>query len=268
MPAKERLEIGLFRAGYALVFAFMLLPLVVVVSSSFTTSGTLVFPPEGFTLQWYGEFLEDFRWLQAVENSLIVATGTTVLSSVLGIGAAFGLRELDSTLIAYLTPLVLAPLLIPPVVLGIALLIFLSRFGVHQTYLSLVVAHSLWATPLVFFIMQSVFARFDWQLRDAGQDLGASPSRNFVHVILPGVKNGIIVSAIIAFIISLQEFVMALFLSGNDTQTIPVLAWSTLRQSLDPMVSVVSTFLILASIVGILIAVVLMNIEWLGRQLS
>ena len=116
--------------------------------------------------------------------------------------------------------------------------------------------------------MQSVFSRFDWALRDAGRDLGADPVRNFVHVVFPGVRNGVFIAALIAFIISLQEFIMALFLSGNDTQTIPVLAWTTLRQSLDPMVSVVSTFLILASTAAILVTAALMNLEWLAKRLS
>lgn len=268
MFSRDRVEVALFRLSYAAVFAFMLLPLVIVVSTSFNATGDLVFPPEGLTLQWYGELRHDVRWLGAIENSLIIASGTAALSTALGVLGAFGFREIDSGATTYLLPLLLAPLLIPPVVLGISLLVFLSQLGLYQSYLGIIIAHSLWATPLVFFIMQSVFSRFDWSLRDAGRDLGADPVRNFVYVVFPGVRNGVLVSALIAFIISLQEFIMALFLSGHDTQTIPVLAWTTLRQSLDPMVSVVSTFLILASIVSILIAVTLMNIEWLAKQLS
>ncbi len=268
MPSRDRIEVGLFRLSYAAVLAFMLLPLVVVVGTSVTASGTLVFPPEGVTLRWYGELSDDIRWLAAIENSLIVATGTAALSTVLGVLGAFGLRGIETDATRYLLPTLLAPLLIPPVVLGIALLVFLSQLGLYQSYLGIIIAHSLWATPLVFFIMQSVFSRFDWALRDAGRDLGADPVRNFVHVVFPGVRNGVFIAALIAFIISLQEFIMALFLSGNDTQTIPVLAWTTLRQSLDPMVSVVSTFLILASTAAILVTAALMNLEWLAKRLS
>jgi putative spermidine/putrescine transport system permease protein/spermidine/putrescine transport system permease protein len=90
----------------------------------------------------------------------------------------------------------------------------------------------------------------------------------FVHVVLPNVKNGILVSALLAFIISLQEFVMALFLSNFQTQTIPVLAWSSLRQSLTPTVSVVSTFLILISVGGLVVAALAMNIDFVAKRLG
>jgi putative spermidine/putrescine transport system permease protein/spermidine/putrescine transport system permease protein len=267
MFSRESAEVRLFQLAYALIFAFMLLPLFVVVGTSFTAAGTLTFPPEELSAVWYGEFFNDLQWLRAFENSIIIGIGTTILSTILGVSAAFGLQLSGQRGAKYLTPLVLLPLLVPPVVLGITLLIFFSRFDLHQTYVSIILAHSLWATPLVFFIMQSVFERFDWSLRDAGQDLGAGPWRNFRYVIFPGVRNGVLVSALIAFIISLQEFIMALFLSGWETRTIPVLAWTTLRQSLDPMVSVVSTFLILMSLGGILIIAAIMNIEWLAKQL-
>jgi putative spermidine/putrescine transport system permease protein/spermidine/putrescine transport system permease protein len=113
--------------------------------------------------------------------------------------------------------------LIPPVVLGVSLLVYFSEVGLQSSYVSIVLAHTLWATPLVFFVVRSVFSRFDWELRDAGMDLGASPLRTFYYVTLPGVRNRIVVSALLAFIISLQEFIMALFLSNYATQTIPVL---------------------------------------------
>lgn len=267
MFSRESTEVRLFQLAYALIFAFMLLPLFVVVGTSFTAAGTLTFPPEELSAVWYSEFFNDLQWLRAFENSIIIGIGTTILSTILGVSAALGLQLSGQRGAKYLTPLVLLPLLVPPVVLGITLLIFFSRFDLHQTYVSIVLAHSLWATPLVFFIMQSVFERFDWSLRDAGQDLGAGPWRNFRYVIFPGVRNGVLVSALIAFIISLQEFIMALFLSGWETRTIPVLAWTTLRQSLDPMVSVVSTFLILMSLGGILIIAAIMNMEWLAKQL-
>jgi len=264
---RERLEIAAFRAGYVAIFLFMLLPLGIVIATSFSASGNLQFPPQGFSLKWYAAFFADITWLRAFDNSLVVGVGTTVVATLMGITAALGLELREGRLSTALTPVVIMPLLVPPVILGVTLLVYFSQLGLRSSYSSIILAHSLWATPLVFFVMQSVFQRFDWQLHDAGMDLGANPIRVFLHIVLPNVKSGILVSALLAFIISLQEFVMALFLSNYQTQTLPVLAWNSLRQSLTPIVSVVSTFLILISLFGILIAAFATNIEFVAKRL-
>lgn len=265
---REALENALFRAGYLAVLTFMLLPLAVVVVTSFAESGNLVFPPENYSLVHYRAFFAETRWLSAFDNSLLVGLGTTVIATTLGVTAAFGHEMDDGRAGQVLAPLVLVPLLIPPIILGISMRVYFVKAGLDASYLSIILAHTLWATPLVYFVMRSVFSRFDWQLLDAAKDLGAGPIQSFVYAVLPNVKHGIFVGAVLAFIVSLQEFVMALFLSSHSTETIPVVAWTTLRQSLDPMVSVVSTFLILISILAIVIATVATNIEWLSKQLS
>lgn len=269
---RERLENVAFRAGYGAVLAFLLLPLVVVVVTSFSKAGRIAFPPESYSLVWYGEFFGSARWIGAFVNSLVVGVGTALLATLLGVLGAFG-QELeadggDGIVGTVLVPIVLLPLLIPPVILGITLLLYFNEVGLRGSYTSIVLAHTLWATPLVYFVMRSVFSRFDWQQLDAAHDLGAGPVRSFVHVVLPNVKHGIFVGGLLAFIISLQEFVMALFLSTPSTETIPVLAWTEIRQALDPMVSVVSTFLIVISIAAIALAALVTNLEWVSRQLS
>ncbi|KDE59852.1 spermidine/putrescine ABC transporter permease [Halostagnicola sp. A56] len=265
---RESLETALFRAGYLVVFAFMLLPLAVVVVTSFGASGQIAFPPAEFSLTWYESFFDQTDWLRAFDNSLLVGLGTAVVATILGVTAAFG-QEIDDGLVGrLLAPLVLLPMLIPPVIFGVTLLVYFTEFDLQGSYVSLILAHTLWATPLVYFVMRSVFRRFDWQQLDAAHDLGAGPVRSFVHVVLPNVKHGIFVGALLAFIVSLQEFVMALFLSNHTTETIPVVAWNQLRNSLSPMVSVVSTFLILISLGAILLAAAATNLNWLSKQLS
>ncbi len=264
---RERLEIFAFRAAYGLIAVLMMLPLFVVISTSFGSTGQLVFPPRGLSLDWYAKFFSDPSWMGAVVNSLITASGTAVVATFLGVTAAFGLKGVESKWLQYVIPIALLPLLLPAVVIAVILLTFLSEVGLHRSYLAIIFAHSLWATPLVFFIMQAVLAQFDWQLKDAANDLGAGPVRSFVEVILPNVKNGIFASALIAFIISLQEFVMALFLSGQDTRTIPVLAWIALRNVLDPIISVVSTLLIVAALLLVVPAALAIGLERLAKQL-
>jgi ABC-type spermidine/putrescine transport system permease subunit II len=264
---RERLESAAFKAFYGFVIFAMLAPLAVVVSTSVAESGNLSFPPGQVSFDWYREFLRDDRWMQVMVNSAITATATMVLSTILGVTAALGVRGTDSRWSQLIVPMALLPLLIPAVVIGVTMLMFLSEFQLQQTYLGIVLAHSLWATPLVFFIMQAVFTRFDWELRDAGMDLGASRIRTFGEVILPNIRHGIFASAIIAFIISLQEFIMALFLSGYDTRTVPVLAWTSLRQSLSPLISVVTTVLIFAALLLLIPAAFVLGLERLSKQL-
>lgn len=273
---RESVETGAFWGGYVLLLAFMLLPPILVVITSFSArSGafsSLSFPPPGYSLTFYGEVFNSPSWVNAFKNSVLIALGTMVVSTIMGVTAALGLELSDDRRLKLLVPLVLVPLLVPPVVLGITLLVYAGNVGLRSTvngrYLTVILAHSLWSTPLVFFIMQAVFSRFDWTLRDAGQDLGAGPFRVFFYVILPGVKEGILVAALIAFVVSLQEFIMALFLTGFDTRTIPVLAWSALRQTLSPAVSVVSTLLIAVSIVIVVVISLVMNVDWLAKRLS
>jgi ABC-type spermidine/putrescine transport system permease subunit II len=265
--SRERVEDVLFRAGYWLLFALLMLPILVVFVTSFQESSYLTFPPSGYTLEWYATFFGSEEWISAVWDSLVIGVGASLLATVLGLTGSLAVQRSDSRAANILPPIVLLPLLVPPVVLGLTLLIYFNRIGFTNSYVNIVLAHTLWATPLVFFIMQSVFARFDWNLRDAGMDLGARPSRVFYHVILPNVRSGVAISAVVAFIISLQEFIMALFLKSFEVKTVPVLAWSSLQSSLTPMVSVVSAFLVFASIVGVLLSAALMNLEWLANQL-
>ena len=267
MFEREWAETWTFRAFYAFVVFAMLTPLIIVISTSVAKSGYLSFPPKQISFTWYEQFIQDDSWIQALINSAITSTATMVLSTTLGVMAALGVRGVTSRWSQLVVPLVLVPLLIPALVIGVTLLMFFSEFQLQQTYIGIVMAHSLWATPLVFFIMQAVLSRFDWQQRDASMDLGAGPLRTFGEITLPNVRHGIMASAIIAFIISLQEFIMALFLSGYSTRTVPVLAWTSLRQSLSPVISVVTTVLILAALALLIPAAFVLGLERLAKQL-
>lgn len=264
---RHRIEVAAFRLGYVAIVAFMVMPLLVVISTSLTPSGFLHFPPDGFTMKWYHEFLASQDWIKAFKNSLIIATGTMFVATLVGVMAAFGVQGISNRAKGAVIPLLLLPMLVPGVVLGITLLMYLSRFDMQQTYIGVILAHSLWTTPLVFFLMQAVLSRFNWQLRDAGMDLGASQTRVFFEVILPSIKQGVFAAALVSFILSLQEFLAALFLTGPDTVTVPVLAWNALRHQLSPMVSVVSTLLILAVVALLIPASLVYGFERLSRQL-
>lgn len=267
MVRRGRVVGGAFRLGYLAMFLALIVPLVVIVGTSFGQSSIFQFPPEMLSIRWYAAFLESGTWIEAVENSLVVGAGTTAVATALALPAAYGVERGDSSVAGRLVPFTLMPLFLPPVVLGVALLAFLGSFNLHQSYASIVVAHALWATPIAFLILQSVLTQVDWNRRDAALDLGATPVRTFLEVVLPQMRAGLFASALIAFIISLQEFVMTLFLSGQDTRTIPVLAWISISQVLDPIVSVVSTLLIGVVSVLLLAAAALVGLDRIAKQL-
>ena len=250
----DRVALGrwLFRASVGVVFAFLLAPIAVVVVTSLSDSGSLAFPPAGLSTRWYEAFAGDLRWRRATVNSLLAAGGTTLVATVAGTTAALGVSDLRGRREAAVLGLAVVPLLVPGVVLGVSLLVFLGEFDLQQTYLAVVAAHSLWALPLAFSVMRASLSRFDPRLREAALDLGATPTRAFLEVVAPNVRSGLFAAGLIAFIVSLQEFVMTLFVSGPDTRTVPVLAWNSLRGSLDPIVSVVSTLLV-AVVVGVVL---------------
>lgn len=267
MQYKQLIKQRSFQLGYGTIFLLLLLPLIVVVASSFSPSTLMNFPPKAFTMKWYVEFLQDPMWMGAVKSSIIVGIGTTVLATTLAVLAAFSLQMSDSDMLPRLLPLALMPLFLPPAVLGVAMLAFFGRFDLHQTHFSIIIAHSLWATPISFLIFQAVMTQVNWNLRDAALDLGASPIRTYAEIILPQIKEGLFASALIAFIISLQEFVMALFLSGHETRTIPVMAWIAISQILDPIVNVVSTLLIVIVVIGLGLAALSVGVNRLAKQL-
>ncbi|RJX51051.1 ABC transporter permease [Halonotius pteroides] len=251
----------LFRAGYGTVFLLLVAPVVVVTATSLSATTAVTFPPTDLSFRWYTTLFTRRVWMQAVQNSLLTAGGTAVFSTGLGVAGALGARHLSDRSQIAVSGLVLVPLLVPGVVLGVSLLIFFSRFGLQQRLSTIVLAHALWATPLTFSVMRATFSRFDWQLQEAAMDLGASRLRAFREVVVPNTVSGLVAAAAIAFVVSLQEFIMALFLSGRETRTIPVESWFALRGSLSPLVSVASTLLVGAVVLTLIIAATAIGLE-------
>jgi ABC-type spermidine/putrescine transport system permease subunit II len=262
----ERAGTAGYQLAYLAVFGFLLAPVVVVAATSLSATTTVAFPPSGLSLRWYGALLASDPWVEATRNSLVIATGTALLSTALGVAGALGTRRLDGKLADLVTGIAVVPLLVPGVVLGVTLLVFFSEFGLQQEPATIVLAHSLWATPLTYSVMRATFSRFDWQLRDAALDLGASRPRAFREVVAPNVLAGLAAATLIAFVVSLQEFVMTLFLSGRGSRTVPVKAWNSLRNSLDPLVSVTSTLLVVAVLLVVLAAGVAVGLDRVARD--
>lgn len=252
-------------AGTALTCLFLLTPIVTVVLTSFTSGHYIVFPPKmPLSLYWYREFFREPLYTSALRNSIRIGIWTAMVSLVIGSLAALGItrKHFKGEDVVYF--LLFLPFLVPGIVLGLGILMSLQPLGLsflREGTGIVVVAHSLWATPLVFVIMVSVLRGLDPRVREAAMVLGAGPVRTHLEVTLPLARAGIMSSAVLAFVISFHEFIMALFLTGPSTQTLPVVVWNSLRFEVRPIIAAIDSLMIGSVVVALLLIAKLIGIE-------
>lgn len=238
-----------------LMLALLVLPLLLSLLVAFTPGQILEVPsPNHLSLRWFGRFFNDPIWQTGAINSFLIACMTTAISLTAGLTAAIAFERYEFRGKHLLNLLILMPLFVPPVVLGIQNLAWQEAIHLWGTLLSLAVTHSLWATPLVFMVMRSALRSVDTRLEDAALGMGASPLRVFWLITFPLILPGLLVSAFFAFIISLNEFVMSLFLATPKTQTISTLIWPELRNNLTPLVAAAAAVLLAITVTALIIA--------------
>ncbi|MDQ0322903.1 putative spermidine/putrescine transport system permease protein/spermidine/putrescine transport system permease protein [Pararhizobium capsulatum DSM 1112] len=249
------------------IIAYIAIPVVVTLVMSFNDAAVIRFPIKAWSLRWYADFFNSPQWVDALKSSVIIALGTTLISTVSGVLAAWAFERFTFAFKPLVYLLIMLPLFMPGVVLGLGVAMAfgdVSMFGVdiYGSRMLVILAHSLWAMPLVFMLMEATFRTVDHRIVEASYDLGGRPFQTFFEIVLPSVSTGIISSALFAFVISLNEFVMALFLTTRDTQTLPVLMWLSLRSAGTPRLAVASVILAAALFVSLSLIIV-----WYTRQL-
>ncbi|WP_436644408.1 ABC transporter permease [Microbaculum sp. FT89] len=243
----------------AAVCVFLVLPTLIVIPISFTQTEFITFPPRGVSLRWYEEFFARPEWRNALASSFAVATGTTVLATVLGVMVALGLDGLSRRSNRVLSFLILLPMIVPTIVTAAALYTPYARFGLVATIPGLIVAHTILALPFVVINVAAVLRKLDHRTVDAARSLGASPAVAFRRVTLPALRPGIAAGGVFAFLTSFDEVVIALFISGASATTLPVRMWSGIRFEISPIVAAASTLLLLSSCL-------LLSLFWLTRR--
>ena len=243
-----------------LILAFLLTPILIIVPMSFSAAEFLEFPPHGLSLHWYVKYFNSAAWLDATWVSIKVALGATALASVLGTLASFGLTRGNFRGKNLLSALMLAPLIIPGVVIAVALYLLLARVGLVGSTLGLILADTTIALPFVIINLTTSLKLFDRNLERAAASAGASPLRTFYHVTLPMIKPGFVAGALFAFMASFDELIIAIFLSGPATTTLPKRMWDSVLLETDPVIAAISTLLILGTVL-VLVAVVLVRRE-------
>ena len=235
------------RAYGIAVFAFLYLPIAMLVLLSFNDSMAMTLPWGGFTLRWYRALAENQSLFVSLKNSVILGLTTAALATVIGCMAAFAFRNQFRGQVA-LMRLLLLPLVIPGLTIGVALLVLFSAVGMRPGLMTTtLVAHVGFALPYVFVLISTRLHRFDASLEEAAMDLGADELTTFWTITFPLIRPGVIGSALFAFTLSFDEFIRTLFTIGNDN-TLPIQIWSMLGSMVSPELNAIATLIVALSI--------------------
>ena len=240
----------------SLTVLYLIAPTLVIVPMSFTETRILSFPPQGFTLEWYERMITDRQWSSAIANSVQVAILTTILATVLGTLAALALARGRFPGKTAVNGLVLAPLIVPVVIVAIGMFSLYVRWRIGGSLAGLVLAHTALAVPFVVVSVSASLRTMDRNLELAAANLGANPRQTFRRVTLPIILPGVIAGAIFAFITSWDEVVVAIFLTSARFRTLPVEMWEQVRQAVDPTVAAVATTLLVVTTALLLLLMV------------
>jgi ABC-type spermidine/putrescine transport system permease subunit II len=231
-----------------LVVAFLLLPLAVIVPAAFNDSSLLQFPPQRWSLRWFHVYITSRDWLNATWTSLKIAVTVSILATILGLLTSVVLVRFNFLGKRSLRILTMGPLFIPIIITAVALYYFFLQIGIKGSVWALIIGHTIVAFPYTTVVITASLGEIDKRLEDAAVGLGAPRPRAFVEVTLPLLSASLAVSVLFGFLISFDEVVVSVFVSGLETMTLPRRMWDGIRYDLDPTIAAVSTFLLVLSI--------------------
>ena len=244
IPHRSRLWLYAYAV---LIIGFLILPTLVVIPMSFSASQYLEFPPREWSLRWYESYFHSAKWMQATLTSLKVASLTTLLATPLGTLAAYGLFQSRLRFASLVMPVLLTPIITPVILVGIGVFYAYVRLKLVNTLFGIVLAHSMLALPLVVLVVTSALKSYDMNQETAARSLGASRARAFLLVTLPQIRFALITGAVLSFLTSFDEVVIALFVSGGDNSTLTRAMFNALRDQIDPTIAAISTVMICVS---------------------
>jgi len=231
-----------------LVYLFLIGPLVIVLGSAFSETSFLTFPPKGFSLRWFANALGNSDFRRAFATSMQVSLLGTALSLLIGVPAAYALARHRSWLPRSLGLLFILPVLVPEIVTGFSLLRVLAIDLGIPVLGALILGHALLVLPYSVRVIGASLASFDFSAEEAAISLGAPPLRAFFTVVLPNIRSGVIAAFVLAFITSLNDVSISVFLTGPGVSTLPIQVLTYVEQFFDPTVAAVSALLMLLTV--------------------
>ena len=242
------------------ILLYLVLPTLIIVPMSFSNESFLAFPPSGYSFRWYRAFADSLDYQQAVVNSLEIGIPAALLATVLGTLAAVPLVRGNIRGARGLSTLMLAPVVLPQIVLAIGLYPVMVRLGLIGSYPAVLLGHTVVCAPLVFVIVSAGLRSYSPSIELAAMTLGASMWQTFWWVTFPLIRSALAVGFIFAFTFSFDELILAMFLTSATTRTLPRLLWEQLNYQMTPIIAAATTC-ILCLTVCLLIAG-----AWLSRR--
>jgi spermidine/putrescine transport system permease protein len=255
-----------------LLYVFLYAPIVVVVVYSFNAARFGV-TWTGFTTKWYGALLDNELALNAAKNTLLLGVFSTAISTALGTALGFGMSRHEFPGKKLFAKLLYVPVFIPDIVLAVALLLFYSLVRewlgwFSQGLTTMTLAHVTFQIPFVAIVVRARLVGLDPALEEAARDLGANEWQTFRHVTLPLILPGVLAGGMLAFTLSLDDFVVSFFTSGPGATTLPILIYSSVKRGITPDINALSTLIILASVLGTILVAVLQRIKTTNKNHS
>ena len=229
---------------------FLVAPALVAIPVSLTSKSFLSFPSGELSLRHYEKLFTSPEWLSSFLQSTVIALSSTALATTIGTLCAIGLWRVSSRAGEMVRAILLLPLVIPPIIAAMAFYRLFVPLGLIDSYLGLILAHTVLAAPLVLITVSASLAGFDPRLEQASRNLGASGWTTTRRVILPGIKPGVMAGAVFAFISSWDEIVVTLFLSKFSVYTLPRRMWNGIRENTDPTVAAAAVVLMAVTLVA------------------
>lgn len=231
-----------------LILLFLIFPVFIIFPLSFSSARYLTFPPPSLSLQWWDAFFSDPKWTSAMGVSFKVAVVATVLAITLGTVASFALVRMRFRGKQLINSIILMPQVLPFIILAISLYFVFGRLHLIGNWIIVSLGHAVLALPLVVIIVSATLKGFDQTLEHAAMNLGANRLTTLRRITFPLIRPGILAAALFAFMTSFDELLIALFLGGERSATLPKRMWEGLRYEIDPVISVVATLLTTISI--------------------
>ncbi|MBN9333511.1 MAG: ABC transporter permease [Devosia sp.] len=232
----------------ALVFLFLVGPLVIVLGAAVSDTTYLTFPPQGLSLRWFENIFAIDAFRRTILTSLQVAVISTFVALLIGIPASYAMSRYRIQLPRWLSTLFVLPVLVPELVLGFSLLKNLAFQFNAPIFLSLIIGHTILILPYVIRVISASLASFDFSIEEAAISLGSPPLKTFFTVLLPNVRSGVIAAFILAFITSVNDVSISIFLTGPGISTLPIQLLAHMEQFFDPTVASVSVLLMVLTV--------------------
>lgn len=235
----DRLPIALRVYLWGMLVLFVL-PLVVVIAASFSPSSSMQFPPSGLSLQWYESVATSASWRSSIGNSLLIAAAAATISTTIGASLAYAIDRFELPFSSQLTVLGVLPLVIPPVIVGVAHMSYFLQLGIWGTRTGVVIAHGVIFSPFAFALVRRGLLNIDKHLEEAASILGANQRQITRTITLPLLASSLFSGALFSFVLSLNEYIIAYFLSGFGFNTVPVEIFASLRYNYSPDIAAIS----------------------------